>query len=117
MSQVKYKQEVGSSLYQQLPETAEMQLAKELRGIYSQVRRSLPPPPPAAGLCDRSSIPQVTYQQDGKREMERSLYSLLPQTAETQLAKHASELQSEVRTLNTPHGQAAVISFRPAAVE
>lgn len=41
--QVKYKQEVGGSLYQQLPETAEMQLAKELRAVYSQVRRSLPP--------------------------------------------------------------------------
>lgn len=35
---VKYKQEVGRSLYQQLPETAETQLAKELRGVYSQVR-------------------------------------------------------------------------------
>lgn len=39
---VKYKQEVGGSLYQQLPETAETQLAKELRGVYSQVRRSPP---------------------------------------------------------------------------
>lgn len=39
---VNYKQEVGSSLYQQLPETAETQLAKELRGVYSQVRRLQP---------------------------------------------------------------------------
>lgn len=43
MLQVEYKQEVGGSLYQQLPETAEMQLAKQLRGLYSQVRRSLHP--------------------------------------------------------------------------
>lgn len=53
----------------------------------------------------------MTYQQDGKKEMERSLYSLLPQTAETQLAKHVSELQSEVRTLNAPQGQAAAFHF------
>lgn len=45
-SQVKYKQEVAGSIYQQLPETAETQLAKELRGVYSQVRPSLPPTQP-----------------------------------------------------------------------
>lgn len=51
-SQVKYKQEAGGSLYHQLPETAETQLAKELRGVYSQVRRSLLPmqPTPAPAL-------------------------------------------------------------------
>lgn len=38
--QVKYKQEVSSSLYHQLPETTETQLAKELRDVYSQVRKS-----------------------------------------------------------------------------
>lgn len=53
-SQVKYKQEVGGSLYQQLPETAEMQLAKELRGVYSQVRCSLLPTQPK-----RSTPPPV----------------------------------------------------------
>lgn len=93
-----------------------MQLAKELRGVYSQVRRSLAASAAknvntsaCAGLCDRSSCPQVTYQQDGRKEMERSLYSLLPETAETQLAKHASELQSEVRTLNTSHDPAVFV--------
>lgn len=118
-SQVKYKQEVAGSIYQQLPETAETQLAKELRGVYSQVRPSLPPmqskmsTPACACLCDRSFCSQVTYQQDGKKEMERSLYSLLPETAETQLAKHASELQSEVWTLNSPRDQATFVLFRP----
>lgn len=58
--QVKYKQEVGGSLYQQLPETAEMQLAKELRGVYSQVGRSLPPAqhtlPPPALVCVTAAL-------------------------------------------------------------
>lgn len=38
--QVKYKQEVSDSLYHQLPETTETQLAKELRDIYSEVRNT-----------------------------------------------------------------------------
>lgn len=42
--QVKYKQdgrkEASSSLYHQLPETTETQLAKELRDIYSEVRNT-----------------------------------------------------------------------------
>lgn len=102
---VKYKQEVGGSLYQQLPETAETQLAKELRGVYSQVRRSPPLQPtwPRAGHVTMSSSLQVKYGEDGKKEMERSLYSLLPETAETQFARHVSEIQSEVRTLNASH--------------
>lgn len=43
--QVKYKQdglkEASGSLFHQLPETTETQLAKELRDIYSEVRKSL----------------------------------------------------------------------------
>lgn len=39
---VKYKQdgskEAGGSLYHQLPQTAETQRAKELSGVYSEVR-------------------------------------------------------------------------------
>lgn len=39
---------------------------------------------------------QVKYKEDGKKEMSINLYSLLPQTIDTQHAGEASKLQSEV---------------------
>lgn len=46
---------------------------------------------------------QVKYKEEGKKEISKNLYSLLPETAETLFAKQMSEIQSEVRTLNAPH--------------
>lgn len=40
---------------------------------------------------------QNKYKEDGIKSLSQSLYSQLPETAETQLAKTVSELQSEVR--------------------
>lgn len=39
---------------------------------------------------------QVKYKQDGRKEVSGSLYHLLPETSETQLAKELSGLYSEV---------------------
>lgn len=39
---------------------------------------------------------QVKYKEGGKKEAGPALYHLLPETAETQRAKHMSEIQSEV---------------------
>lgn len=39
---------------------------------------------------------QNKYKEAGKKEVNRSLYSLLPHTMETQHAKEAAELLSEV---------------------
>lgn len=40
---------------------------------------------------------QNKYKENGIRSLSQSLYSQLPETAETQLAKTVSEVQSEVR--------------------
>ena len=42
---------------------------------------------------------QSKYKEEGKKEASMSLYSILPETPETQHAREASELQSEVVTL------------------
>lgn len=108
--QVKYKQdsrkEVSGSLYHQLPETTETQLAKELKDIYSEVRNTQTDKC-EQHLCDKfgevssvCSFSQVKYKEEGKKEISKNLYSLLPETAETFFAKQMSEIQSEVRTLN-----------------
>lgn len=39
---------------------------------------------------------QVKYRESGKKEAGSALYHLLPETADTQHAKHMSEIQSEV---------------------
>lgn len=39
---------------------------------------------------------QIKYKEDGVKSLSQSFYSQLPQTAETQFARAASELQSEV---------------------
>lgn len=44
-------------------------------------------------LCDSF---QSKYKEEGKKEASFSLYSILAQTPETQRAREASELQSEV---------------------
>lgn len=102
---VKYKQDgrkdLGSSLYHRLAETAETQLAKELRGVCSQVRSCCWAASAASGCADLFTFaPQVKYQEDGKEQLSRSLYSALAETPETQFVKQMSEIQSEVRTLN-----------------
>lgn len=40
---------------------------------------------------------QLKYKDAGKKEMSSSLYSVLPDTAETNLAKEHSEMLSEVQ--------------------
>ena len=46
------------------------------------------------GCC---SVLQNKYKQAGKKELVKCLYSLLPETQETQHAKEQSQLHSEVR--------------------
>lgn len=44
---------------------------------------------------------QNKYKEEGLRNLSQSLYSQLPETPETQLAKTVGELQSEVRLVFT----------------
>lgn len=44
---------------------------------------------------------QNKYKEEGLRSLPQSLYSQLPETPETQLAKTVGELQSEVRLVFT----------------
>lgn len=55
------------------------------------------------------SLCQVKYKEEGKKELGKNLYSALPETAETQFAKHMSEIQSEVRNLVDHH-----VKIRPS---
>lgn len=41
---------------------------------------------------------QVKYREEGLRSLSHSLYSQLPQTSQTRLARSLSELHSPVRT-------------------
>ncbi|XP_038148042.1 nebulette-like [Cyprinodon tularosa] len=59
---------------------------------------------PGAELIHSKNISAVIseskYKEEGKKEASMSLYSILPETPQTQHAKEASELQSEVRHLH-----------------
>ncbi|MED6273160.1 hypothetical protein CHARACLAT_003846 [Characodon lateralis] len=59
---------------------------------------------PGAELIHSKNISAVIseskYKEEGKKEASMSLYSILPETPETQHAKEASELQSEVKHLH-----------------
>lgn len=41
-------------------------------------------------------ILQVKYKEDGQKELSSTLFSSLPQTLQTELAKEVTELQSQV---------------------
>lgn len=43
---------------------------------------------------------QIKYKEEGLKSLPQSLYSQLPQTADTEFAKSVSELQSEVGGAN-----------------
>lgn len=110
--QNKYKQSgkksMSSSLYAQLPQTAETQLAAKMSDLQSEVtnactREAVDNQPirrPQRPLC--VSAVQNKYKEDGMRSLSQNFYSQLPDTAETQLAKTVSELQSEVTTRHLP---------------
>uniref|UniRef100_A0A3B3BIM4 Nebulette n=1 Tax=Oryzias melastigma TaxID=30732 RepID=A0A3B3BIM4_ORYME len=82
-----------SSLFSQLPETAETQFVREMTEMLSEVR-----------LCTELLFPSsfrlnilfIKYKEAGKREALNCLYSKLPETLETRHAKEVSQLQSQV---------------------
>lgn len=100
---------MSSSLYAQLPQTAETQLAAKMSDLQSEVmnthtrgtREDVNAPSPLShsvlSVLYLASV-QSKYKEDGIKSLSQSLYSQLPETAETQLAKTVSELQSEVTT-------------------
>lgn len=114
-----YKQDVkkdcSSSLYHLMPETLDTLVARQQTEAVSDVR---PRPllllvllrllPLLLLLFLRISIPQfilvssslsqLKYKEDGKKEMNMNLYSLLPDTLDTQHAKEQSQSQSQVLT-------------------
>lgn len=97
--QVKYKEDVSSSLYCSLPQTPQTQRAKELTELQSQVRSVHPLPvqfDTNTSEFTKLFVLQVKYK-EGCKEASSPLYHLLPHTAETHLAKQNSELQSEVQ--------------------
>lgn len=101
--QVRYKQKDDQvSLYSLLPETADTQFARHMSDVQSEVTalqsspESLTGTPGAQTNCVFLCF-QLQYKQDGKKEAESNLYSLMPQTLQTEHAKHACQLQSQVR--------------------
>lgn len=119
--QVKYKEagqkELSSNLFSTLPQTLHTQVAKEVTELQSQVTdRGAAAAAATATSCKPcffcflsfsfyTMIPseisslncvQVKYRESGKKEAGSALYHLLPETADTQHAKHMSEIQSEV---------------------
>lgn len=99
-----YKQDVkkdcSSSLYHLMPETLDTLAARQQTEAVSEVR----PRPLLLLFLLRSpqfillstSLFQLKYKEDGKKEMNRNLYSLLPDTLDTQHAKEQSRSQSQV---------------------
>lgn len=113
-----YKKDVkdcSSSLYHLMPETLDTLVARQQTDAISEVR----PRPPHLLVLLRllplflllllcihipqfilvsSSLFQLKYKEDGKKEMNMNLYSLLPETLDTQHAKEQSQSQSQVLT-------------------
>lgn len=99
-------------MYSQLPQTNEIQFAKAVSEIQSEVREHrvfkicLKVKPQSQRL---HSMPlfiiflslQSKYKEAGKKEASSSLYSKLPETLETQHAKEVAQLQSQVLTSQT----------------
>lgn len=111
---------MSSSLYSQLPQTAETQLAAKMSDMQSEVRFQLLFPRfllrswfllvselvqdwGSLGLRSFFFPLQCKYKENGIKSLSQSLYSHLPETAETQLARTVSELQSEVRKTRAFH--------------
>lgn len=108
--QNKYKQSgkksMSSSLYAQLPQTAETQFAAKVSELQSEVNTQHTDRSFCLSYCSCLRgvstsfflcLLQNKYKEDGMKSLSQSLYSQLPETTETQLAKTVSELQSEVR--------------------
>lgn len=110
-SQLKYREEgmrnLSQSFYSQLPQTADTQFAKATSELQSEVgganvriqlysswfRRK------EADSRDRVFLfvaAQISYRKSGKQQVGSSLYSVMADTLDTQHAKQASQLQSQV---------------------
>lgn len=105
--QSKYKQDglksLSQSLYCQLAETAETQLAKTAAELQSEVSRCSAVTQPSFSTKTRLQCPQqAKYREAGRKEAKSSLYQRLPQTLETLHAKEAGELQSQVEAPGRP---------------
>lgn len=57
---------------------------------------------------------QVKYKEDGMKEMSINLYSLLPETIETQHVKEVSNLQSEVFKQDSSSVESIVYTHKSA---
>lgn len=60
-------------------------------------------------LC---ALSQVKYKEEGRKDISKNLYSLLPETPETHFARHMSEIQSEVGTLNASQSKALLVAIK-----
>lgn len=100
------------SLYSVLPDTLDTQHAKEQSNSHSQVRSFVTWEPVVSApfkLTARVCFLQVKYQEASRKQAAAALYHQLPETLETQHAKEASQLQSQVAPLQQavlhPHQQ------------
>lgn len=99
--QLKYQQRTEahwSSLFHLMAETLQTQFVREQSELQSQVAACSPPqpPPPASPRSSLCLCSQVKYREEGRKEAEVSLFSLLPETLDMQHARELRGLQSEV---------------------
>lgn len=99
-------------MYAQLPQTAETQLAAKVSELQSEVSAGTHTCSTDAFLLLNRVLMssflcllQSKYKGDGIRSLSQSLYSQLPETTETQLARTVSELQSQVRPVHPEPAQ------------
>lgn len=95
----KDKADLAMSLFSSLPETLDTRFVKDMTDMFSQVRRrSVFQCAGGLLVVDVVSLRRQTkYKDASKKEMVKSLYSLLPHTKDTQHAKQQSQLHSQVR--------------------
>lgn len=121
------RQQAGSSLYSAMVDTLDTQHAREASQLQSQV--DIQPAGGSAGgaavvavgsvkfkgnsklhLQQSPSVSvdlcrplQVKYKEAGQKELSSSLFSTLPQTLQTEVAKELTELQSQVSGASVAH--------------
>lgn len=108
--QLKYKQSSPAdscTLFHLMPETLQTQFVREQTDMLSEVascfHRSFHAPAGLFSSLFSSVHHQAKYKEEGRKEVGVSLYSVLPDTPDTQHAKELQVLQSEVDPPDSIH--------------
>lgn len=98
--QNKYREEgrktLRTSVYSQLAETTDTQFVKTMTDLQSDVSDTNITNTHRSSLTVMCCVFQVNYKAAGKKQMTGALYSVLPETLETQHAREITQLLSEV---------------------